>query len=70
MKRIVFSERFRETIGKKVITSLKREDPATTYAAIEFLNALMQVNLKDAFYLNLLIFLFSPHQSPCIPITI
>jgi hypothetical protein len=36
-------KRFRETIGKKVITSLKREDLATTYAAIEFLNALMQV---------------------------
>jgi len=35
--------RLRETIGRKIMKGLKREDDAVTYAAIEFLNALMQV---------------------------
>lgn len=36
--------RLRETIGRKIVKALKREDDAVTYAAIEFLNALMQVS--------------------------
>jgi hypothetical protein len=35
--------KFREIVGKKIIKGLKRNDDGLTYAAIEFLNALMQV---------------------------
>jgi hypothetical protein len=36
----------RETIGKKIVKALKKEEDGVTYAAIEFLNALMQVKLS------------------------
>ncbi len=38
-------KRFRETIGRKIVKSLKREDDGLTYASIEFLNSLMQVRI-------------------------
>ena len=31
----------RETVGSRIVRSLKRNDPAITYACIEVLNALM-----------------------------
>ena len=41
---MIFYFRFRETVGRKVVKALKREDDGITYAAIEFLNSIMQVN--------------------------
>lgn len=38
---IYFLFSFRETIGQKVVASLRREDLAVTYAAIDMLNSLM-----------------------------
>ena len=37
----MFSYRFREIIGQKVVASLRRNDLAVTYAAIDMLNSLM-----------------------------
>ena len=42
-------KRFRETIGRKIVKSLKREDDGLTYASIEFLNSLMQVQTRNTF---------------------
>ena len=39
--------KFRETIGRKMVKSLKREHDGLTYAAIEFLNSLMQPMHSD-----------------------
>ena len=39
--------KFRETIGKKIVKALKREHDGLTYAAIEFLNSLMQPMHSD-----------------------
>lgn len=39
--------RFRETIGRKVVTSLQRKDLAVTYAAIDMLNSLMHSMSAD-----------------------
>ena len=50
----LIDSRFRETVGRKVVKALKREDDGITYAAVEFLNSLMQVCLVlilvDGFY--------------------
>jgi DnaJ family protein C protein 13 len=39
--------KFREIVGKKVIKALKRNQDGLTYAAIEFLNSLMQPMHQD-----------------------
>ena len=39
--------KFRETIGRKIVKALKREHNGLTYAAIEFLNSLMQPMHSD-----------------------
>ncbi len=39
--------KFRETIGRKIVRSLKLEHDGLTYAAIEFLNSLMQPMHSD-----------------------
>jgi len=46
----LFNLRFRETVGRKVVKALKREDIGITYSAIEFLSALMQVNFHFPFF--------------------
>lgn len=39
--------KFRETVGRKVVRALKRDNQSATYAVLEFLNALMQPMHND-----------------------
>jgi DnaJ family protein C protein 13 len=38
--------RLREVVGKKILKALRKEEDSVTYAAIEFLNSLMQVETR------------------------